>query len=310
MLGFLIVLLAAVFFCIHNVIVRVLFSESTVFGLVQTGGFVAPTLHNSFLLLVMRMAIVVALMASLANQMHKSTWQDLAQLRQSDQRGLLGRSLSCGALMFLYLALLYVSIGLIPAGIALTLFFTYPVFTSLFAWKWFGDRPTRLRWAVMGLVLLGSYLTVPQSGAPLSANLIGITTGVASGVAYALYTVLAQKSVETLHPVPFTWLSFATTLGLSVLSLLIWRGEDAQLLWVPLWIGSFFSAVFTFVGHLLTNIGIRLVGASSASLIGSTNPALTVVLAWVAIQEALTPLQLTGVVLVTLSVALLSREHR
>lgn len=37
----------------------------------------------------------------------------------------------CGVLMFLYLALLYISIGMSPAGLALTLFFSYPVFTDL-----------------------------------------------------------------------------------------------------------------------------------------------------------------------------------
>ena len=36
--------------------------------------------------------------------------------------------------MFLYLALLYVAIGQIATGIALTLFFTFPVFTALFSW--------------------------------------------------------------------------------------------------------------------------------------------------------------------------------
>jgi drug/metabolite transporter (DMT)-like permease len=45
-------------------------------------------------------------------------------------------------------------------------------------------------------------------------------------------------------------------------------------------------------------------------MIGASNPALTVILAWLTIQETLNSLQLVGVVIVTLSVALLSREHR
>ncbi|HEY9641386.1 MAG TPA: DMT family transporter [Coleofasciculaceae cyanobacterium] len=309
MVGFLIVLLSSFFFCFQNVIVRILFHEQTMFGLFQMGGFVAPTLQNSFLLMFMRMLLVVPLMACLAPKLYPATWKEIGQLRHLEQRPLLLQSIGCGVLMFLYLALLYISIGMISTGIALTLFFTYPVFTALFSWRWFGDRPTLLRWSVMGLVFLGSTLTIPHVSTVSSSQWIGITTGIASGITYALYTVVAQKSFERLHPVPFTWLSFATTLLLSAASLLFWQ-DHHQLLWLPLWIGGLLSAIVTFAGHLMNNFGIRLIGATSASMIGASNPALTVLLAWFTIQETLNGVQLLGVGVVTLSVALLSREHR
>ncbi len=311
MLGFLIVLLSSFFFCFQNVIVRVLFNEHPILGLFRTGGFVTPTLQNSFLLMFMRMLLVVPLMAFLVPKLYPSTWKDIGQLRNLEQRKLLLQSVGCGFLMFLYLALLYISIGMIPTGIAMTLFFTYPVFTALFSWRLFGDRPTLLRWGVMGLVFLGSSLTMPHINATTNGNTaIGLTAGIASGISYAFYTVFAQKSFEKLHPVPFTWLSFATTLVLSGASLLVWNVHDAQLPWLPLWIGALLSAIVTFAGHLMNNFGIRLIGAASASMVGASNPALTVVLAWLTIQETLSGLQIVGVVIVTLSVALLSREHR
>ncbi len=271
----------------------------------------APTLQNSFLLMFMRTLLVVPLMAILASRLYSSTWKDIRQLHHPEQRRVLWQSLGAGILMFLYLALLYISIGLIPAGIALTLFFTYPVFTALFSWQFFGSRPTLFRWMVMGLILLGSALTMPYSGAAASSfQTTGVIAGVASGLAYALYTVVAQKSFEGgIHPVPFTWISFATTLGLSTVSLLIWNLQDAQLAWTALWIGGLLSAIVTFAGHLMNNYGIRLVGATAASMIGATNPALTVILAWLAIQETLSELQLLGVGVVTMSVVLLSQER-
>ncbi|NJL35898.1 MAG: DMT family transporter [Leptolyngbyaceae cyanobacterium SM1_4_3] len=311
MFGFLIVLLGSFFFCFQNVIVRVLFNQHTVLGIFQTGGFVAPNLQNSFLLMFMRMLLVVPLMAFLVPKLHPLTWKEIGQLRQIEQRSLLGRSLLAGVLMFLYLALLYISIGVIPAGIALTLFFTYPVFTAIFSWRWFGDRPSLWRWSIMGFVLLGSFLTLPHVS-PISADRswLGIITGITSGIAYALYTVVAQKSFEKLHPFPFTWISFATTLALSALSLLIWQVQGSQLPWTALWIGGLLSAMFTFAGHLLNNLGIRLIGATSAAMISVSNPALTVALAWLTIQERLNLVQIVGVAIVTLSVALLSQERR
>lgn len=312
MIGFFIVLLASFFFCFQNVIVRILFNEHTIFGLFQIGGYVVPTLQNSFLLMFMRMVLVVPLMASLSGKLYPRIWQDIRQLGDRESRALLRRSLVGGVLMFLYLALLYLSIGLIETGIAMSLFFTYPVFTALFSWQFFGTPPTRFRWTIMAFVLFGSVLTIPHTqNSADSYSAIGVILGIGSGITYALYTVNAQKSFEsTLHPVPFTWISFATTLVLSAISLLIWQNPNSSLNWTPLWIGGLFSAIVTFAGHLMNNFGIRLIGATSAAMIGASNPALTVILAWLTIQETLNQVQLIGVIIVTLSVVWLSREHR
>lgn len=304
-----IVLISSLFFCVQNVVVRVLFKEFTLFGMASTGGFVTPTLQHSFLLLFMRMLLVVPLMAGAASHLYPHTWQDIRRLRQ-ERRSLLMQAIASGGLMFLYLALLYWSVGLIPTGVALTLFFTYPAFTTLFAWKWFGDRPTLFRWSIMAGVFLGSALTLPHGSAtPGQAWWLGSLLGVGSGMVYALYTVMAQNSFKALHPIPFTWISFATTLLLSGGSLLLWPVHAGSLPWFALWFGGLVSAVVTATGHVLHNLGVRSIGAATASILASTNPALTVVLAWLAIQETLSLVQGVGVAIVTLSVVLLSREQ-
>ena len=311
MLGFAIVLLSSLCFCFQNVIVRVLFNSYSLFGLVQTGGFVTPTLPNSFLLMFLRMLLAVPLMAGLASKLYAPTWSEMQKLIQKENHPSLRQALLGGVLMFLYLALLYISVGLIPTGIAMTLFFTYPVFTAFFAWWWFGNRLTRFRWSIMAAILFGSVLTLPYAAiAPRSQDTIGILSGIASGIAYALYTTNAQKSLESIHPVPFTWISFATTLGLSATSFPVWQLQDTPLNWQPLWIGALLSAIVTFGGHLFKNIGIRLIGATPAATISASNPAFTAILAWVAIHEQLNGLQWSGVAIVTLSVALLSQERR
>lgn len=311
MVGFCIVLLASIFFCFQNVIVKVLFSEHSLLGIAHLGGFVTPTLQHSFLLMFMRMLLVVPLMATLAAKLYPLTWKELYRLRDVERHPLLLQSLGAGVLMFLYLALLYFSIGMIPTGIAIALFFTYPVFTALLAWRFFGDRPPLRRWLIMGVVFLGSILTIPEASfSAHSASLAGVLTGFASGIAYALYTIVAQKTFAGLHPVPFTWISFATTLVLSGASLVFWQIHEAPLPWWPLWVGGGLSAIVTFAGHLLNNWGIRLIGAPSASMIGASNPALTALLAWFSIQETLNLVQVSGIVIATLGVLMLSRDRQ
>lgn len=303
-MGYLIILLAAVCFSLQNLVARVLFNPYPLGGM-TVGGFVDPTLPNSFLLLFMRMLLGVPLMALVLTPLYPDLWPDLHRLKTPNHRRELGLALAGGGLMFLYLGLLYVSVGLIPTGIALTLFFTFPVYTALLSWVWFGHRPTGLRWGIMALILVGSGLTVPLGGGE-ALGWLGVIFGLASALAYALYTVVAQKAFETYHPLPFTGISFAATLVLAGLCLRIWPVDLQGLDWTGLWVGSLLSALATASGHLLNNLGIRRVGATAAAMVGAANPALTAVLAALALQEHLSWVQSLGVVLVTLSVALLS----
>jgi drug/metabolite transporter (DMT)-like permease len=305
MLGYGLILLATVCFGAQNLITRVLFTPSSLLGMVDTGGFVEPTLSNSFLLMAMRMAVGVPMMALLLPPVYPRLWADLRRLGAPAYCRELYLALAGGGLMFLYLALLYVAVGRIAAGIALTLFFTFPVYTALLDWYWFGHCPSPSRWGILTLILLGSGLTIPMTGAVMESWL-GVAFGLTSGFMYAVYTVVAQKAFETFHPVPFTTISFAVTLVLSVVSLLLWPGDLAGLLWPALWVGGLLSAIATVTGHLLNNLGIRLVGATAASMLGAANPALTAMLAWGALQEQLSPVQGLGVLLVTISVGLLS----
>lgn len=289
---------------------RVLFSEHLVLGLFLLGGYVKPDLQSSFLLMFMRMLLVVPLMASLAFKLYPSAGKEFRQLFRRESWDVLIQALVCGVLMFVYIAALYIGIGLIPTGIAMTLFFTYPVFTALLAWKFFGERPTLFRWLVMVIILGGGVLTIPQSSGTYSSDTLttGIVASVGSGVVYAFYKVFAQKCLANLHPVPFTWISFTCTLLLAGISLIFWPLPSTQLNWTPLWIGSILSGLISFIGHTCNNVGIRMIGATKASIIGASSPALTALIAWATISETVNLMQILGIVVVTLGIGLLSGE--
>ncbi|OUL35937.1 transporter [Nostoc sp. T09] len=317
MLGILTVILSSFFLSFHNVTVRVLFSEHLVLGFLLLGGYVKPDLQNSFLLMFMRMLLVVPLMASLSFKLYPSAPKEFQDLFRRDASSALRDRLDvmlpafgCGVLMFVYITLLYIAIGLIPTGIALTLFFTYPVFTALLSWRFFGQRPTPFRWLVMGIILAGGVLTIPPSSTTHSSRTIaiGICASVIAGIFNACYNVLAQKCLQKFHPVPFTWISFASTLLLSGVSLLFWPPASAQLDWTPMWIGSIFSGLVSFIGHTFNNLGIRMVGATTASIIGASSPAMTALVAWATISESLNVIQSVGIGVVSLGIALLSGE--
>lgn len=141
MLGILTVILSAFILTLHNLTVRVLFSEHLILGLFLVGGYVKPDLPNSFLLIFMRMLVVVPAFAFIIFKLYPSVWNELKELFRREKRDVFVQAIGCGVLMFIYIAILYLAIGLIPTGIAITLFFTYPIFTSLLYWKFFWPSP-------------------------------------------------------------------------------------------------------------------------------------------------------------------------
>ncbi len=313
--GYGLILGSSFFFCIQNVVVRVMLSPQTLPSGAAIGGYLMPTLSASFLLLVLRMGLAVPLMGVISSRLYPPLWSalDFYNPDRPQRWAILRHSLLGGLLMFSYLACLYLSLGLIATGVAMTLFFTFPVFTALFSWYYFGQRPTPYRWLIMVLVMVGSGLTIPpESFLSLGVNGWGIGLGIAAGLTYALYTVNAQQAFHLIHPIPFTWLSFALTFLLSGAVVLLFPPPEmvnpSAIAWTPIAIGSLISGIVTFGGHALYNSGIPYIGATVAAMVGSLNPALTVLLAWGLIQETLAPLQLLGVILVTASVAALGLE--
>ena len=71
---------------------------------------------------------------------------------------------------------------------------------------------------------------------------------------------------------------------------------------------QYFSGVISFIGHTLNNLGIRQIGATTASIVGASSPALTALIAWATISETLNLIQSLGIGVVTLGIALLSGE--
>ncbi len=63
----------------------------------------------------------------------------------------------------------------------------------------------------------------------------------------------------------------------------------------------------TVLPAFLMNAGIHRIGASSASIIGSTGPVATLFLAWLLLEEPLTVMQMAGTVMILAGITLVGR---
>ncbi|MBW4561146.1 MAG: EamA family transporter [Mojavia pulchra JT2-VF2] len=325
-IGFLLVVLSTVMSSLYNVAIKVIFHQgSEILGVVEVERLLAPTLGNTLLILMLRLLVVVPLMLLLAPMMHPRVWQDLQSLFESVRGNSTSRnvktlrvlqlSIASGCCLFLSQVLIYIAVGQVTTGMAIALFFVYPLISGLLSWLLFRDRPNLFRAAAIGSLFCGELLVLAGSPSTPTGNVsLGSGTAILAGVAFAFYVILTRICASKLHPVSFTLINFATMLLLSFIGLMLPLSGDLSLAVVPsklleIILSAFILGVLTLCGYVLNHVGIRKLGASRSAIIGASVPFLTVIFAGLIIQENLEIVQILGVLLVTFGAAAFSFEQ-
>ena len=299
---------------IHNVVVKMIIGNPiSLLGLVPFGGFIQPNLGNSLLILWMRMLIVVPLMSAIAAFLYPPVWGDIKKLVLDRDRRALLNVVGSGGFLFLSQVLIYIAIGQIGPGPAVTILFMYPLVTVPLAWWLFGDRPTRLRLAVMVTILVGVVMAaLPNLVKTSMVTSGGVFAAILAGIAFAFYLIFMQLGFRKLHPVPVSLVQFMTILFLSSLSLTLPLQLGVAVLpekRLGLFVGGLVLGALTLIGYLSNNFGVRYLGAARSSIIASSGPVFTAVLAAIIIHSQLQQVQVFGILLVTIGVTALSFER-
>ncbi|MEO0541268.1 MAG: DMT family transporter [Cyanobacteria bacterium P01_A01_bin.105] len=325
-LGISFVLLSALALSAQNVVLRLFFAQSQVFGRISFGGFVTPQLSHILLLLALRMATMAVLLTILAPRLYPKTFAVLRALPQTPQ--LWKTVTASGVCLFLGLTLLYAALSQVATGIAISLFFIYPAITFLLAWRWFKQPPRAYQLGLMVVIFIGVGLTsftfasgTSASGTAASGSasnpVLGSLCALGAGLNFGLYGIVAELSLQPqkghsgLHPVPFSLYTFTTVALLAALTL----GANPQISiapagWSPVLAMTGVSALLTLVAYVLNNVGISQIGASLTALLTASTPVLTTMFAWWILQETLQTRQAVGIGLVTLGITLLSIKAR
>ncbi|MFM7602126.1 MAG: EamA family transporter [Pseudanabaena sp.] len=306
-LGFILVLGASVVLSLQNILVRVIFSNSSIFGLFSFGGLIKATVPNSFMLLMLRMLFATPIMWMVAKFIFRvDVLRDFQYLLTPNRRLLFWRVAFSALLQFASFAFIYVALGILNPGLAVTLFFIFPTVTVLMAWLLFGDRPSKERWLVIGVIYVGIMLTYNVFGVN-KPDTWGVIAAMLSGIAFAGYIITSQACFKQLNPVSFTSINFAIILLLCFGTLpftLTSISFNSSLIFM-----CFLIALTTLGGYLLTSFGTKLMGAAQASIVSASGPVFTTFLAFTILGNKLELIQLFGVFLVTGGVGLLSLQN-
>jgi drug/metabolite transporter (DMT)-like permease len=234
-------------------------------------------------------------------------------------RAHLGYLLIYGLVLAVFNALWTLSVSINGAAVATVLVYCSAAFTALLGW-WFLKES--LGWAKLLAVALSLGGCVLISGAldaaTLNANLVGILTGVFSGLSYAAYSLFGRSAAQRgLNP----WTTLFYTFGFAALFLLIFNlipggflpgaaADPADLLWLDGSLAGWgvlvlLAAVPTVAGFGLYNVSLSYLPSSVAQLIVTLEPAFTAVSAYLFFGELLSGIQIVGSLLLLAGVVFL-----
>lgn len=212
---------------------------------------------------------------------------------------------------------LYSSVARLPVALALLAFNTYPIWTALWAFLVYRQRPEKPMLVAMPVILLGLALALDVFGAASGLGASGQWARIGAGVAFALAAagtfglalVLTQHEAADLDGRVRT----ATTMGITgivALAMVFSRGgfhlPTAPAGWGGLAALTFlYGTAFTIMFTVLPRLGV--VGNSA---IMNVEPVFALVLAWLILGQAIAPVQVAGALLVVGAVMALGLRRR
>ena len=195
-------------------------------------------------------------------------------------------------------SLLTASYSLIPVGLATMFLFTDPLFINLAMIVIFREKATPARGfamitAVVGLVLMADFSRL---------NALGILLAVLSGIIYAAY-VIANKRCSFARLDPFVLVFYVGTVNAFFFGITAAvKGELALPPTARAFILMIIVALFcTLAGVFLFSTGVRILGASTASVLNMLEPVVSLVAGTLIYHDPLGLKILAGCLLIVIS---------
>ena len=222
-----------------------------------------------------------------------------------------------GLLIGLQSLSIYSAVARVPVALALLAFNTYPIWTALWAWLIYGQRPERAVLIAMPVILFGLALALDVLGATSGLGAAGQWLKIGVGVAFALAAAatFGMVLVLTQHEAADVDGRVRTAATLSVAGVVALVGVAAQggfhlpqaaAGWWGLGALTFlYGTAFTIMFTVLPKLGV--VGNSA---IMNVEPVFALVLAWLILGQTIAPIQVVGALIVVGTVMTLGLRKR
>ena len=199
---------------------------------------------------------------------------------------------------------LYLSFHHMPAGVASTILFTYPVMTAAIMVLFFHER---LNWGMaLSIVLsLAGVLLLYWGDTEGTLSLLGVALVLVSALTYALYIVVVDKSPLAMSSFKINfYVLFCCAAGMALFALL--SGQPLMLPPTPrawLWVG-WLAVVPAIMALVMMVYAAKYIGSTPTAILGALEPTTAVLIGILVFGEPFGPRLLVGIVLILAAVTL------
>ncbi|MFQ7290675.1 MAG: DMT family transporter [Monoglobales bacterium] len=254
---------------------------------------------NSITLTFLRAAMTLPVLFFLLKAEKKSLKLTKRQLIQVIILGVFG-----GALPII---LLYISYDFIPAGLATTLHFIYPLVIVFADALLYHEKMSKLKLLAVVLVTIGIFMfaDINMGGAH-----IGIAAAILSGIFYSFFVIYIDRS--GLGDMDYIKLTFYMLLIMSAATLsfgVIVHGINFDMSASSWWMALIISALSTLIALPLFQAGVRYEGASTAGIMSAFEPVTSIAAGALFLGEYVGLMQIFGAAIIILGIGLVEYER-
>lgn len=278
-------------------------TSSATFGLIPL--FSLPLLQagmNTPSILMFRFGIAAVVVAGIILGKHlsaKVTWKQASILALM------------GVLNFFSALLLFTGYSYMSSGVTTVTHFVYPIFVSLIMFLFFGQK---MPWsnalaivlAIMGVALLAGVLEGDNK-----VSLLGLFIVVLSGLAYALYIVVVNKSgISSVHYLTITFYVMLFDCLLFGFFAATSPGITPPLAWDHWGLLLLLALLPSVVSNITLVLAIDLLGSTPTAILGAMEPVTAVGVGALVFGEQVTLWQGIGIFAILLAVFIIVRDNR
>ena len=175
----------------------------------------------------------------------------------------------------------FYALKLSNVAIGMLTLFTFPVITAILEPFFTKTKFDKTYLFLGGLVLIGIYILAPEFDLQ-STQIQGILFGLLSALSYAIRILLLQREVKTYNGsvLMFYQVSIMAVLLVPVLFFMDTSNIETQFPYVIL-----LALLTTAIGHTLFIQSLKYFKASTASIIGSSQPVFGIIIAYIFLNE-------------------------
>lgn len=201
---------------------------------------------------------------------------------------------------FAYLtALNYASSGLVAL-----LLYLYPSFVTLLAILLLNEQFTMKKGIALGIALIGTGLIVDPAG----GQAIGILLGITAAIVYSIYIIIGAGALKRVSVIQSSTVIFASA-GIAAGALMLFNGThfpSTHMGWIAILSLVMITTVLPVVAFLG---GLQRIGPTTAAMVSTLEPVVTVILGVVWLNETIRPMTLIGGALILVTVLLLTQSE-